>query len=129
MFEEPRDDLVGLVMDLVTGQPLTDWFMFMVRWEKLWRFILVPRDQLDQMRDRYVAADRTGRVGAKPKPDGKAQTDVLALDILWTAADATGWNASFKGYMDVWPSALPDRGAARSIISGSAAPLRDRETG
>ena len=105
------------------------WFIFMVRWEQRWRFILVPRSKLEEMRDRYVATDRTGKVGARPKPDGKAQTDMLALDILWSTADATGWNASFKDYMDVWPSAFPDLGAVRSTISGSDARLPDPETG
>jgi len=94
------------------------WFIFVVRWKKRWRFICVSRDELNATRNRYVVIRRKGEVGAKPKPDSKAKTDVLALDIIWTAKNATGWKTSFKKHMDVWPSAFPDLRAVSSTVSG-----------
>jgi hypothetical protein len=103
------------------------WFFFMVRCEDRWRFICVPRDKLDAIRDRYVAARRQGEVGAKPKSNAKAKTDMLGLDITWTADDATGWKASFREHMDVWPTAFPDLRAVSSTQRQGSTPAASVE--
>ena len=83
------------------------FFMFMVRWRGRWRFILIRRDQLAEIRDAFEAADRVGKPGRKPTPDVDAKTDILAFRIDWKETDAEGWGASLAPYLDRWPDTFP----------------------
>lgn len=85
------------------------FYMFMVRWERRWRFVLIPRLDLDELQRAYVARrdGATGR-GAKPKGDDDVSTDVLMLRITWSEDDAVGWGVSFKDYMDRWIDEFPE---------------------
>ena len=66
------------------------FFMFVVRWESRWRFILVSRRSLGDIRDEFVASDRTGKGGRKPLSDDEASGDSLTLRIDWSENDAFG---------------------------------------
>jgi hypothetical protein len=84
------------------------FFMFMARWQQRWRFILIARDQLAEIRDTFEVVDRSGRRGRRPANDADARTDGLALRIEWNDADAKGWGVSFAPYLDCWPSSFPE---------------------
>jgi hypothetical protein len=83
------------------------FFMFLARRRDRWRFILIGRDKLAEIRTTFEFADRPGRPGPKPKGDADARTDVLTLKIDWNENDAAGWGASFAAYLDQWPDTFP----------------------
>jgi hypothetical protein len=84
------------------------FFMFMARRQLRWRFILISRGQLAEIRDTFEVADRAGRRGRRPASDADAKTDALALRIEWSDADARGWGISFARYLDCWPSVFSE---------------------
>lgn len=100
------------------------FFMFMLRWKNRWRFILIRRDKLAEIRDRFEQRDRTGRPGRRPAADGEAKTDALMLRIEWSETDARGWDVSFAPYLDQWPDTFPENADGPGVIRG-AAPSRD----
>lgn len=85
------------------------FFMFVVRWGRRWRFILIDRKRLELLRDEFEARDRTGTRGRRPVKDERAKADALALRIVWTRDEAVGWGASFAAYLDRWPEEFPER--------------------
>lgn len=85
------------------------FFMFMTRWHGRWRFILIRRDKLAEMRDTFEVADRVGKPGRKPANDADSKTDALALRIEWSDADAKGWGVSFASYLDCWSDTFPEK--------------------
>jgi hypothetical protein len=95
------------------------FFMFMRRWGGRWRFILIARDELADIRARFEQQDRAGRRGRRPATDGDAKTDTLMLKIEWTETDASGWNASFAPYLDRWPAEFPDNPDGPGAIRGA----------
>lgn len=76
------------------------FFMFLARRQDRWRFILIGRDKLAELRTMFEAADRRGRPGPRPRGDADAKTDVVTLKIDWTDNDAVGWGTSFAAYLD-----------------------------
>lgn len=96
------------------------FFMFMRRWGGRWRFILIRRDHLADIRDRFEQRDRTGRRGRRPTVDGDAKTDALKLAIEWTETDAIGWGESFAPYLDRWPTEFPENPDGPGAIRGAA---------
>ncbi len=92
---------------LRTPQPIELFFMLIVRNEKKWRFLLVPRVELLQVRDAYVELGkaREGR-GRRPVSDDAAKTDGLGLELILNGTEATGWDASLTPYLDRWPEEL-----------------------
>lgn len=99
------------------------FFMFMRRCESRWRFILIPRDKLAEIRDDFERGDRTGRPGRRPVADGEAKTDTLMLKIEWSETDARGWNASFVPYLDRWPDTFPENRDGPGAIRDAALSL------
>jgi hypothetical protein len=83
------------------------FFMFMARRQQRWRFILIARAQLAEIRDTFEVADRSRMRGRRPATDAEARTDALALKIEWTDGDASGWGVSFAPYLDCWPATFP----------------------
>jgi hypothetical protein len=67
------------------------FFMFVTRWQQRWRFLLIGRPALAEIRDAFEAADRTGRRGRRPAADVDAMSDSLALKLEWRERDAIGW--------------------------------------
>jgi hypothetical protein len=84
------------------------FFMFMVRWQQRWRFILIARDRLAEIRKTFEAVDRSGKPGRRRATDADAKTDALALRIEWSDAEARGWDVSFAPYLDCWPDSFPE---------------------
>jgi hypothetical protein len=84
------------------------YFMFMLRCQDRWRFVLIARDKLAEIRADYEQRDRTGRPGRRPAADTDARTDTLMLRLDWSADDAWGWDTSFAAYLDRWPNAFPE---------------------
>jgi hypothetical protein len=84
------------------------FFMFVTRWQQRWRFLLIGRSALAEIRDTFEAADRAGRRGRRPATDADAMSDSLALKLEWRERDAIGWGASFARYLDCWPDTFPE---------------------
>jgi hypothetical protein len=98
------------------------FFMLVVRWENRWRFVLVSREDLADVREKFVAANRSGRRGRRPRADDDSSSDGLALSVRWTLDDATGWRASFAAYLDAWPSTFPEnRFGPGAVLNPTAA--------
>lgn len=98
------------------------FFIFVVRWEARWRFILISRNELREVRERMVAADRGGRPGRPPVSDHSATSDRLTLDVMWSPDDAKGWGASFAPYLDRWPATFPENPGGPGAANAVAAP-------
>jgi hypothetical protein len=83
------------------------FFMFMLRWADRWRFILIRRDKLADIRDALEKPDHPKRRGRPPTPAADATMDGLTLSIAWTDNDAIGWGVSLAPYLDRWPDTFP----------------------
>jgi len=92
------------------------FFMFVTRWHQRWRFILIARARLAELRDAFEAVDRAGRRGRKPATDADAISDSLALKLEWSADNAVGWGASFARYLDCWPETFPESPAGPGSV-------------
>ncbi len=92
------------------------FFMFMIRRAGRWRFILIRRDQLAEIRDAFEQADRSKKRGRPPTADAEAKTDSLSIRIEWSDAEAFGWDASLVGYLEQWPSAFPPNPAGPGSV-------------
>lgn len=95
------------------------FFMFMLRWDNHWRFVLIPREKLAEIRDDFERRDRTGRPGRRPTADADARTDSLVLRIEWSDGDATGWETSFAPYLDRWPDTFPESRDGPGAVRGT----------
>lgn len=82
------------------------YFMFVVRWQSRWRFVLIGRAQLAELRDAFEARARKGP-GRPALADAEATTDALILRIRWDGDQAEAWNTSLTPYLDRWPDAFP----------------------
>jgi hypothetical protein len=102
------------IKQLRTAKEVELFFMLMVRWEDRWRFILIPRDALNEIRDDFVDADRKGKRGRPPKADGDAKSSTFGFEVTWTRTGATGWAADLSQYADKWPEEFDDLNAKRS---------------
>jgi hypothetical protein len=93
---------------LRTEQPIELIFMFLVRHEEKWRFLVIPRRDLLRVRDAFVeqGKERMGR-GRRPSSDADATTDSVLLDVVFKDEGAQGWGASLTPYLDSWPKELP----------------------
>ena len=92
---------------LRTAQPIELFYMLMVRTEKSWRFLVIPRFDLLRGRDNYVDSSKN-RVGPGrlPLADEGAKGDALGLALVLSGATASGWGAPLSSYMDAWPDSL-----------------------
>ena len=84
------------------------FYMLLIRVGASWRFLVIPRTSLLEIRNSYVVAgaDRQGP-GRRPLGDDTATTDGLPLEVVLRGEDATAWGASLTLYLDRWPEALP----------------------
>jgi hypothetical protein len=96
------------------------FFMFMIRWNDRWRFVLIHREKLADIRDSFETQDRAGRRGRRPRADADARTDTLMLKIEWSDGDARGWNTSFAPYLDRWPDTFPANRKDRKAVRAAA---------
>lgn len=92
------------------------FFMLMVRDGARWRFLVVPRERMLEIHQRYVNTPWVGP-GRRPISSDDAKTDKLGFDVVIDAGDAYGWNTSLTEFLDAWPPELPVLGG-RSVRGG-----------
>jgi hypothetical protein len=96
-------------------QPVELFYMLMMRLGRGWRFLVIPREALSEIRSAFVDAEREGpgrpRIG-----DASAKTDGLALVVELRNDEVSGWGASLGAYLDRWPEQLaPVTGGPGSV--------------
>lgn len=98
------------------------FYMLLVRGSASWRFLVIPRRDLFQMREAHVATARASS-GRRPRSDEDATTDTLifAVDVELETNVAYGWGSSLDRYLDRWPDELcAVEGGPGSVGDGSA---------
>ncbi|MGK4003054.1 hypothetical protein WMF31_10565 [Sorangium sp. So ce1036] len=108
---------------LRTQQAIELFYMLLVRLPASWRSLIIPRRDLFQMREAYVAMARTSS-GRRPRSDEDATTDTLifAVDVELETNVAHGWGGALDLYLDRWPDELcVVEGGPGSVGNGSAA--------
>lgn len=75
------------------------FYMLMIRVERAWRFLVIPRKELFAIHRRFVDAPRSGR-GRPPVATVDAKHDGLALDVTIDAHSAFGWNTSLTAFLE-----------------------------
>jgi hypothetical protein len=105
------------------------FFMFMVRWEGHWRFVLIPRVRLREIREAYEKVSPSGKSGSRPKSDDEASGDAMTLKITWKERSAEAWGVALDGYLGRWPEEFPEnpdgpgaRVAPAAQVSSAAVP-------
>jgi len=125
---------------LRTAQPIELFYIFMMRLAVRWRFLVIPREDLFEIRNVHVegASSRASR-GRLPRADGDARSDALRLDVVLDRDVATGWGTDLSRYLDSWPEelgtveggpgSLENAGSSdlREASAEDLAPSRDRE--
>ncbi|MDC0718995.1 hypothetical protein [Nannocystis bainbridge] len=91
---------------LRTAQPIELYYMFLVRYPRSWRFLLIPRPELLAIRNGRTVSPRAG-AGRPALTDGQARTDALGLTVTIQGSSASGWEAVLDRYLDAWPADLP----------------------
>jgi hypothetical protein len=114
-------------VQLSTAQQIELFYMLLLRVETRWRFLVVPRADLAEVRNARIASATTRSTrGRKPLPDDKATRDELGLEIVLAGDDAkgwkaSGWGASLSAYLDRWPADLREvRGGPGSAGTSAA---------
>jgi len=84
------------------------FYMLSIRLDASWRFLVIPRPSLLEIRSAFVASgtERPGP-GQRPLSDADAKADGLPLEVVLQGERATAWGASLTPYLDRWPDALP----------------------
>jgi hypothetical protein len=91
---------------LRTQQPIELFYMLMVRVTDVWRFLVVPRQDLSDIRDTFVDTPEAGKRGRPALSDDDAKTDTLTFNVSFTEAGASGWGATLSSYLGTWPAVL-----------------------
>ena len=83
-------------------------YMLLMRFGTRWRFLVIPRVDLVELRDVFEQrAGSTRTRGAAPKADVDAKTDGLTLAVSFDGSSTVGWDADLSRFLDQWPNALP----------------------
>ena len=83
-------------------------YMLVLRAGTSWRFLLIPRIELYEIRRELErAAPGSKKRGPKPKADAEAKGDTLTLSVLLDGESVTGWDTPLDKYLDAWPRELP----------------------
>ncbi len=108
---------------LRTVQPIELYYILMMRTGARWRFLVIPRAELLEIRSAYVENGRArGGPGKRPRGDGGVKTDSLRLDVQLDGDSAIGWDASLSRYLDCWPADLREVEGGPGSVVGSGAP-------
>ncbi len=126
---------------LRTVQPVELFYMLMMRLGRGWRFLVIPREALSEIRNAFVDAEREGP-GRPPIGDASAKTDGLALVVDLRNDEVSGWGASLGAYLDRWPEQLalvtggpgsvgqvPAQGAAAAASQSDEVPVPSPDRG
>jgi hypothetical protein len=83
------------------------YYMLVMRTATRWRFLVVSRGDLFEIRDAYVeTAGKRAGFGRRPLADEGAKTDELLLKVEIDSDEIKGWGTSLSKYLDQWPDAL-----------------------
>jgi hypothetical protein len=114
---------------LRTVQAIELFYMFLVRANEEWHFLVVPREDLATIRKDYVEKSTAQPArGRPPVDDGEAKGDTVTLNIEVSDDDVTGWKASFGKYRGRWPDALAPVSQGPGTVRRSAPPAPDAGT-
>jgi hypothetical protein len=97
-------------------------YMFMIRDDTIssWRFLVVPRPELDKLHRAYLEASRTGRGrGAPPKSDDAA-TDALTLEVRLDDGPKLWGRISMTEFFNRWPDTIQRLDAGPGSVGSSA---------
>lgn len=83
-------------------QPIELFYFFVIRDDVAWRFLIVPREDLQRIRDSFVKAGGSGK-GPKPKADGGGE---LSFKVTLDGNGATAWGAALDAYLGRWPDEI-----------------------
>jgi hypothetical protein len=95
---------------LATVKATELYYMLMIHHADQWRYLLIPRLDLDDVRQKVLSTQHAGgkkRAGPPMKPDGAAVGDALGLLVTIAAGRAEAWSTDLTSYFDRWPSAFP----------------------
>lgn len=98
------------------------YYMFITRWDDMnpaidWRFVLISRVQLNDIRAQMTASGGPGR---RPKEDGESQ-DQITIRVKFSEQDALAWGQSLKDYMDRWSAEWDIGSPMQGLIANSNA--------
>lgn len=82
------------------------FYIFLVRVDVRWRFVVISREKLAAIRERVEIEPRSG-AGRPALTDDNATTDALNLTIVLGEHDAIAWGTSLNEFLDQWPADLP----------------------
>lgn len=94
--------------------PVVLFFFFLIRTGSSWRYLVIPRERLSDMRDTFESAERAGP-GRPPATDHTAKSDGLALDVMIDGDAAYGWKQNLTEFLERWPEEL-------EVIEGAPGP-------
>ncbi len=114
------------------------FFMLLARWDDVdakipWRFLLLRSEEISQLR--LTPPPGPPRRGPPPLADGDAKTDVLKMNVAFSATNAVAWGHSLAEFLDKWSkdwpvgSAAVSRGATVTALLTPAAPLASAPAG
>ena len=114
------------------------FFMLLARWDDVdvkvpWRFLLLRSEEITELR--LKPPPGLARRGAPTLPDGTAKTDVLKMNVAFSAGDATAWGHSLFAFLDKWSKDWPvgspvlSRKAVASAALTPSAPLASAVAG
>lgn len=100
------------------------FFMLLARWDDIdpkqtWRFLLIRRELLDELR---VTPPTLPRAGRPPVDDKKAKADALTIAVTFSGQDAKAWGHSLKLYLDTWSNDWPVSSAVSRTTPAVAVP-------
>jgi len=91
---------------LARGQPIELCYMFMLRLPAKWRFLVIPRAALYEVR-RGQEQESGHRRGRPMVSDEKALGDALAFKLELRGDEVTGWGRLLSEFLDTWPKEIP----------------------
>lgn len=83
------------------------FFVFLVRLDERWRFLVIAREELHRIRQLYIdnAQEKPVR-GRPPIDDDEAKSGSLGLTVTIDSKSAKAWGESLDEFLDTWPEAL-----------------------
>lgn len=89
---------------LRSAQPVELIYVFLLRIDDRWRFLVIPRARLHAIRRKVVdASQQRSGPGRRSVDDDKAKTDDLVIPIRVGATKASAWDESLDEFLDTWP--------------------------
>ncbi|WAS98812.1 group I intron-associated PD-(D/E)XK endonuclease [Nannocystis punicea] len=102
---------------LRTLQEVELFYLLLARCAERWRFFVIPRPALANVRQAQIATPRSGP-GRPMLADEDATTKGLMFSVTIQKDSASGWGADLTGYLDAWPDELtivPDGPGSRRV--------------